>query len=243
MHIFVAALVAVVFTADAMAMYHPGLGRYVQRDPHGTAISPFARLSKNPSRGFIPRRDFNPHLQYASGMSLYEGLKSNPLTYVDPSGLIPWYFLNGRAVNESKDRCAIVWSDFDGPWSGFKLLRSGDDTGPIKDQNDHIYFNGKWFKSRSKKVYVGEDDGPYRKGASGRGGNTIHIPLEPVKPDDDTKAPGKRTPDGKLWDSLPSEELCRAYCECNNSSGNQTEDCKDIEDCVKKCQDPWGYNE
>ena len=91
--VFVAVLVAVVFTTDAMAMYHPGLGRFMQRDPHGTAISPhFNRVNGKAvtnTRGFIEREKYQEdyHLQYADGMNLYQYVQSNPLHGKDPFGL------------------------------------------------------------------------------------------------------------------------------------------------------------
>lgn len=223
-------------------MYNPEMGRFMQRDPYGTIISPtVAGVGHRDLGTFIPRESYNPHLQYAGGMNLYEYVGSSPTAYVDPSGMIQWKWpIRGRAINESKDRCAIVWSDHDGPWKGFQVLQPGDDTGNWKDQNDHIYFNGNWYKNRSRTVYIGGRDDPYRKSAAGNRGNNknksrVKIPLDPVQKDDDTKAPGKPG-----WNSLPSEEICRQYCECNNKARNPTDDCEDVEDCVKKCRDPWG---
>ena len=57
--IFLAVLTIAVFSTDAMAIYHPGLGRYVQRD----------------------------RLGYVDGMNQYEYVRSNPVRWNDPSGL------------------------------------------------------------------------------------------------------------------------------------------------------------
>jgi len=90
--VFVAALVAVIFTTDAMAMYHPGLGRHMQRDPHGTSlVSTANRIGGNGvlpgSTGFIARDAPNPAIQYWDGMNLYQYVRSQPLTNLDPTGL------------------------------------------------------------------------------------------------------------------------------------------------------------
>ncbi|MEM9881557.1 MAG: RHS repeat-associated core domain-containing protein [Planctomycetota bacterium] len=176
-------------------------------------------------------------LEYAGGLNLYQFIKSQSFNYLDPTGLFQWYVIRGRATNESDDRCAIVWSDFDGPWKGFQLLGPGDDTGgfPMKDQNDYMYFNGKWYKNRSQHIFINQDrDYPFNKSPFAPGHND-HTPIKPVDKDDDTKAPGK-----KGWKNLPSEDLCRQYCECNNQSENPTSDCDDVDDCIKKCRNPWG---
>ena len=71
-------LIAVgIFTTDATAMYHPGMGRFMQRDPGAGGAVPMGR--------FIPRDPTGTN-QYADGMSLYQYVQSAPTTYVDPSG-------------------------------------------------------------------------------------------------------------------------------------------------------------
>ncbi|MEX0652956.1 MAG: hypothetical protein WD534_14220 [Phycisphaeraceae bacterium] len=87
--ILLTALLGLVFTDTASAMYHPGLGRHMQRDPNGMQMGSAApRVAGGPavSGGFI-QRDFNPHQQYADGMNLYQYVGSNPVNYVDPDGL------------------------------------------------------------------------------------------------------------------------------------------------------------
>jgi len=98
--VFVAALVAVVFTTDAMAMYHPGLGRFVQRDPHGQELGPTPNRIGNthPSSvnfNFIPRDEINPHLQYSSGSNIYQYVNSSPESRIDPVGLKDYEIGNG----------------------------------------------------------------------------------------------------------------------------------------------------
>jgi len=71
------------FAADASAMYHPTMGRFMQRDPGGGAGSPARVGTAGPAvgGGFISRD------QYADGMNLYQYVGSNPAKYADPLGL------------------------------------------------------------------------------------------------------------------------------------------------------------
>jgi len=71
---------------DAFArgrMYHPGLGRYMQPDPLGTANEP--PMARNLSASQFTQRD--PTAQYTDGPNLYQYVGSNPVGYVDPLGL------------------------------------------------------------------------------------------------------------------------------------------------------------
>ncbi|MEM8738338.1 MAG: hypothetical protein AAGG38_07665 [Planctomycetota bacterium] len=83
---------ASIFTVDAMAAYHPGLGRFVQRDPHVTSLDPTLGRTSNhmvPGGGqnFLPLDAAGPRSQYADGSSLYQYVGSAPLSHRDPSGL------------------------------------------------------------------------------------------------------------------------------------------------------------
>ncbi len=119
--VFVAALVAVVFTADAMAMYHPELGRFVQRDPYGTVISPQTEgFEARKNRGFIPRS------QYADGMNLYQYVGGKPVVYIDPQGLSKQIFaFEGLAgfYDPRDDAKPPVPGDFQGIVSGSLMKR------------------------------------------------------------------------------------------------------------------------
>ncbi|QDU33450.1 hypothetical protein KS4_14980 [Poriferisphaera corsica] len=64
--VLIAFIVMFVCSTDAMAMYNPKLARFMQRD-----IS-----TQNVAMG-----------EYKDGLNLYQYVKSNPLRYVDPSGL------------------------------------------------------------------------------------------------------------------------------------------------------------
>lgn len=74
-------------SADAMAMYHPTLGRFMQRDPLGTALASTALPThqNTRSRSFIDR-DPIISTQYSDGQNLYQYVRSSPLVYSDPTG-------------------------------------------------------------------------------------------------------------------------------------------------------------
>ena len=71
-----------IITADAWGMYHPGVGRFMQRDPG--AGSPI-RIGAG---GAAPVGQFIPPDQCADGMNVCQSGSSNPITAVDPSGRI-----------------------------------------------------------------------------------------------------------------------------------------------------------
>jgi len=81
------AAVAIV-TADAHAMYHPRMGRFLQRDPGPGAGSPARVGAAGPAMGGgFAQRD--PVSQYADGMNLYRYCRNRPLSLVDPLGTMP----------------------------------------------------------------------------------------------------------------------------------------------------------
>lgn len=83
-----AAAVAVgVFAADASAYYHPGMGRFLSRDPGpgGTMGAPrVGTAGPAVGGGFLPR---DPTEQYGDGMNLYQYVGGNPISSLDPEGL------------------------------------------------------------------------------------------------------------------------------------------------------------
>jgi len=87
----VAVLVAIaalaLFAADASAMYHPSLGRWLQRDPGPGGMMAAPRVgTAGPAIGgeFIPR---DHTAQYRDGMNLYQYVGGSPTRFADPSGL------------------------------------------------------------------------------------------------------------------------------------------------------------
>ncbi len=99
-------------------MYHPRLGRFMQRDPIGTPYAPPVTVSARPTyapRLAMParpamtrnisspqftRRDPEPTLQYADGMNLQQYARSNPIVGVDPSGQV-LVVLSGAGQSEA----------------------------------------------------------------------------------------------------------------------------------------------
>ncbi|BAM02982.1 hypothetical protein PSMK_08230 [Phycisphaera mikurensis NBRC 102666] len=227
-------------------MLHPTLGRFVQRDPLGNRVSWRSvrpRFTRNREDGrtmmVVSRAEdiayvLYPQLQYFAGMSLYEYAASSPRSLVDPTGLVPWpAIVVGTCLNESTDRCQIIWHDYDNPKDGgdFELLRPGERSGS-KDRCDYVYLNGEWYKNRSRLVYVADSPlDPYVKYKKTRGGKYLKSPLSPVS----------RAPDGPWYPGRtgkkPSKTICEKYCECNllSDPAHQGPDCDD--DCVKRCED------
>jgi hypothetical protein len=87
--VLVVSAAATVLVADASAMYHPGMGRFMQRDP----IADLDRdlIVASPSAdAFVPQgpEGADPAIAYSDGMNLYEYVRSSPTGYVDPLGLL-----------------------------------------------------------------------------------------------------------------------------------------------------------
>jgi len=79
------AIVAIV-VANAQAMYHPGLGRFLQRDPGPGTGGPMRLGTAGPGAGggFAQRDPVGS--QYADGMNLHQYVGSNPVRHLDPYG-------------------------------------------------------------------------------------------------------------------------------------------------------------
>lgn len=76
-------------TANASAYYHPTIGRFVSRDPGA------GRNANSPAQtAHFPPRDPSGSNQYADGMNLYEYVRSQPTSLVDPQGLAAWKHTN-----------------------------------------------------------------------------------------------------------------------------------------------------
>ena len=85
---FVGVAAVSMIAADASAMYHPGHGRFMQRDPGaGTEIPsrPGTNRAAPVSGEFVPR-DSTGSNQYADGPNLYQYVQSNPVIWLDPQG-------------------------------------------------------------------------------------------------------------------------------------------------------------
>jgi len=66
--------------------YSPALGRFISRDPNETAL-PIIRAVLMKACTPRPRSaPFAPEWHYAEGMSLYQYVRSNPISYHDPLG-------------------------------------------------------------------------------------------------------------------------------------------------------------
>lgn len=88
--VLVALAAVAVFTTDASAMYHAGMGVFMQRDPGAGGANRVGSGGAPAATGrFIPR-DPTGSNQYANGMNLYQYVRSNPAAFVDPSGLGTW---------------------------------------------------------------------------------------------------------------------------------------------------------
>ncbi len=125
--VLVALAAVAVFTTEASAMYHAGMGvfmqrdpgpgaggparmgaggapaatgRFIPRDPIGTATAP--PMARNLSSSQFTRRD--PTLQYADGPNLYQYVRSDPIGRTDPMGLEsrPTKFWHFRSYGDPK---------------------------------------------------------------------------------------------------------------------------------------------
>ena len=97
-----------IVAADASAMYHATLGRFLQRDPGVGAGSP-ARVGSAGAAvggGFI-ERDPTGSNQYADGMNLYQYVKSSPGGHLDPTGLRAktWFACGAKNLYIETDWC------------------------------------------------------------------------------------------------------------------------------------------
>lgn len=73
--VMTALVMGLVFASDSLAMYHPKLGRFMQRDMNGQQLGPSLRIGTSGhapggSSGFLSRDRIDHAMQYADGMSL-----------------------------------------------------------------------------------------------------------------------------------------------------------------------------
>lgn len=99
-----------VVTSSAQAMYHARMGRFIQRDPHGTTNPPTAlrvgMTGPAAAGGFVARDPMptqpEPDLQYVDGMNLYQYVRSQPVSALDPMGL---YTIGGEIEKYCNKKC------------------------------------------------------------------------------------------------------------------------------------------
>lgn len=107
--ILAAALLLTAIVSPVQAMYHPGMGRFMQRDP-----GPGGTSGSMPSR--VGHAGINR--QYADGMNLYQYVRSNPIRYVDFTG---WQaaepekpYFNTISFNDYWDKWSAKNYNYDG---------------------------------------------------------------------------------------------------------------------------------
>ncbi len=79
--ILVGSTILLAFNGSAWAMYHPGMGVFLQRDPGVRGAVRFGTARPAIGGDFIPRDE------YGDGMNLYQYVRSRPTIARDPSGL------------------------------------------------------------------------------------------------------------------------------------------------------------
>jgi len=109
-----AALLSVLLADTASAYYHPGMGRFMQRDPNGTAIAPPARVGSTPAPGdrFAPR---DPHVT-TSWTHLQRGLFThnvqNNLQPGADQGILPTGLANQQSgFWQAQSKPALQYAD------------------------------------------------------------------------------------------------------------------------------------
>lgn len=147
-----AAFAVAVLAADASAMYHPGMGVFMNRDPGAGGAMRAGAGGAAPVGQFIPRD------QYRDGMSLYQYVRSNPINRVDPTG--QWSKdLHYQATYDAamkvgySDKCARVLASWDqgvDDWTGASLFTWYHFN---KDVDGNPFGCGRdcWFKTRWDK--------------------------------------------------------------------------------------------
>ncbi|RLA99082.1 MAG: hypothetical protein DRG83_13625 [Deltaproteobacteria bacterium] len=109
--VLISLVVMGIFTTDATAMYHPTLGRFMQRDPGAGGAMPV------PMAGGFSRQHVGVNIYPAvrfpklhpDGPNLYQYVRANSIRYTDSSGL---------AVDLGKD-CGLTSNS---NWSGLKPI-------------------------------------------------------------------------------------------------------------------------
>ena len=82
--IVAAAFIITTVASPALAMYHPGMGRFMQLDPHGTTNVPVA--ARVATAGSVATGRFIPRDRHPDGHNLYQYIRSQATRHVDPTG-------------------------------------------------------------------------------------------------------------------------------------------------------------
>lgn len=131
--LLLALLTLAVFAPEAAAVYDPATGRWLTRDPAGTA--PHVRIGQGAPSVRLPDgrihrpSGFQPLAQYADGTNLYQYARSNSIRFGDPYGLesceycgpdisgwlsnelVTWYNWVAALMPQIK-----TWAAQDAPW-------------------------------------------------------------------------------------------------------------------------------
>ncbi len=67
--------------------YHPGLGRFLQKDPNGTGNSRLMNLHKQGAAAAVAGMQFDARSLYRDGLNVYHYARSSPVFGTDPAGL------------------------------------------------------------------------------------------------------------------------------------------------------------
>ena len=115
----------VAFASNASAMYDPGTGRFLQRDPGP------AELMRMGMTGMAAEGEFIQRDQYAAGMNLYQYASSNPAVRADARGLKDYKIGTGSKPEIKWDNgykydpnASSTWADWRN-WEKFRILLNG----------------------------------------------------------------------------------------------------------------------
>ncbi|NLX21638.1 MAG: hypothetical protein GXY55_08185, partial [Phycisphaerae bacterium] len=94
--------------------YAPHLGRFLQRDPNETGLLRGFRLAFNGYRPTVTTGVFAPRDHYADGLNLYAYVRSQPVQYSDPQGLLLGLVDLGASTNAGTYYTALAGGSIGG---------------------------------------------------------------------------------------------------------------------------------